>query len=315
MASSSASAPRPSSVLALFGPTASGKTAVAAVLRDRLGADVISADSAALYEGLPILTDAPGYPAALVGVVPLTEEVSVGEYQRLAHAAIDAAERPLLVGGTGLYFRTALSALELPPRPSPEQRAYWRAEVERLGPAGAHELLAARDPAAAARIHPNDSKRLVRALELADQGRSLAPVTDRLWAEDTRLPTTVVALDVPLAELDRRIEERTRAMAVAGAAAEARRAWSGPLSSTARKILGLEEFATLPEEDAIAAVVTATRRLARYQRKWLRKMPGVVTLDGNRSAEEVADGVIALGRTWERVPRGGRPGRAGAGTR
>jgi tRNA dimethylallyltransferase len=315
MASSSTSAPRPSSVLALFGPTASGKTAVAAVLRDRLGADVISADSAALYEGLPILTAAPGYPAALVGVVPLTEEVSVGEYQRLAHAAIDAAERPLLVGGTGLYFRAALSALELPPRPSPEQRAHWRAEVERLGSAGAHELLTARDPAAAARIHPNDSKRLVRALELADQGRSLAPATDRLWAEDTRLPTTVVALDVPLAELDRRIEERTRAMAAAGAAEEARRAWSGPLSSTARKILGLEEFATLPEEDAIAAVVTATRRLARYQRKWLRKMPGVVTLDANRSAEEVADGVIALGRTWERVPRGGRTGHAGAGTR
>jgi tRNA dimethylallyltransferase len=315
MASSSTSAPRPSSVLALFGPTASGKTAVAAVLRDRLGADVISADSAALYEGLPILTAAPGYPAALVGVVPLTEEVSVGEYQRLAHAAIDAAERPLLVGGTGLYFRAALSALELPPRPSPDQRAHWRAEVERLGSAGAHELLTARDPAAAARIHPNDSKRLVRALELADQGRSLAPATDRLWAEDTRLPTTVVALDVPLAELDRRIEERTRAMAAAGAAEEARRAWSGPLSSTARKILGLEEFATLPEEDAIAAVVTATRRLARYQRKWLRKMPGVVTLDANRSAEEVADGVIALGRTWERVPRGGRTGHAGAGTR
>ena len=315
MASSSTSPPRPSQVLALFGPTASGKTAVAAVLRDRLGADVISADSAALYEGLPILTAAPGYPAALVGIVPLTEDVSVGEYQRLAHAAIDAAERPLLVGGTGLYFRAALSALELPPPPAPERRAHWRAEVERLGPKGAHELLSARDPAAAARVHPNDTKRLVRALELADQGRSLAPAADRLWAGDTRLPTTVVALDVPPAELDRRIEERTRAMAAAGAGEEARRAWSAPLSSTARKILGLEAFATLAEEEAIAAVVTATRRLARYQRKWLRKMPGVVTLDGNRSAEEVADGVIALGRTWERVPGGDRRGHAGARTR
>jgi tRNA dimethylallyltransferase len=315
MASSSTSPPRPSSVLALFGPTASGKTAVAAVLRDRLGAEVISADSAALYAGLPILTAAPDYPAALVGVVPLAEEVSVGEYQRRAHAAIDAAERPLLVGGTGLYFRAALSALELPPPPSPEHRAHWRAEVERLGPEAAHELLTARDPAAAARIHPNDRKRLVRALELADQGRSLAPATDRLWAEDTRLPTTVVALDVPLAELDRRIEERTRAMAAAGAAAEARRAWAEPLSDTARKILGLEEFATLPEEEAVAAVVTATRRLARYQRKWLRRMPGLVTLDGDRSAEEVADGVIALGCTWERVPRGDRSGHAGTRTR
>jgi tRNA dimethylallyltransferase len=313
--SSSTSAHRPSSVLALFGPTASGKTAVAAVLRERLGAEVISADSAALYAGLPLLTAAPDYPAALVGVMPLSEEVSVGEYQRLAHAAIDAAERPLLVGGTGLYFRAALSALELPPPPAPEQRAHWRAEVERLGPEGAHRLLTARDPAAAARIHPNDSKRLVRALELADQGRSLVPAADRLWAADTRLPTTVVALDVPLEELDRRIEERARAMAAAGAAEEARRAWAEPLSDTARKILGLEEFATLPEDEAIAAVTTATRRLARYQRKWLRKMPGVVTLDGNRSAEEVADAVIALGRTWERVSRGDRPGHAGAGAR
>jgi tRNA dimethylallyltransferase len=314
MASSSTPA-SPPSVLALFGPTASGKTAVAAVLRERLGADVISADSAALYAGLPVLTAAPDYPAALVGVVPLSEEVSVGEYQRLAHAAIDAAERPLLVGGTGLYFRAALSALELPPPPTPERRAHWRAEVERLGPEAAHELLAGRDPAAAARVHRNDTRRLVRALELADQGHSLAPAADRLWADDTRLPTTIVALDVPLDELDRRIEERTRSMAEAGAVEEARRAWSAPLSTTARKILGLEEFASLPEQEAIAAVVAATRRLARYQRKWLRKIPGVVTLDGSRSAEEVADGVIALGCTWQRVPGGDRQGHTGARAR
>ena len=92
----SSSRPR-SSVLALFGPTASGKTAVAGILRQEIGAEVISADSAALYEGLPILTAAPPYPARLVGVVPLDEDVSVGAYQRLAHEAIDAADRPLVV--------------------------------------------------------------------------------------------------------------------------------------------------------------------------------------------------------------------------
>ena len=304
MASRSLPAPPPKTVLALFGPTASGKTAVAGILRERLGAEVISADSAALYEGVPVLTAAPAYPAALVGVVPLSEDVSVGEYQRLAHAAIDAAARPLVVGGTGLYFRAALSALELPPPPAPEQRAFWQAEVDRLGPEAAHALLADRDPAAAARVHANDRKRLVRALELSEQGLSLAPPADRLWAEDTRLPTTIVALDVPLDELDRRIEERTLAMAAARAAEEARRAWASPLSGTARKVLGLEEFATLPEKEAVAAVTAATRRLARYQRKWLRRMPGVVRLDGNRSAEEVADGVIALARAWERLPGG-----------
>src|ERR1700760_4820739 len=89
------------SLIALFGPTASGKTAVAGILRERIAADVISADSAALYAGLPVITAAPDYPAQLVGVVPLSDDVSVAEYQRLAHAAIDASETPLLVGGTG----------------------------------------------------------------------------------------------------------------------------------------------------------------------------------------------------------------------
>ena len=297
-------------MIALFGPTASGKTAVAGILRERLGAEVISADSAALYAGLPIITAAPEYPAQLVGVVPLTDDVSVAEYQRLAHAAIDAADAPLLVGGTGLYFRAALSAMEIPPR---GRREHWREEVERLGPDAAHELLAEVDPAAAARVHANDRKRLVRALELAEVGASLAPSTDELWTEDTRSPTTIVALDLPLAVLDERIEQRTHAMVEAGAVEEARRAWELPLSGTARKVLGLEQFATLPEDEAVAAVAQATRRLARYQRKWLRRMPGVVTLDGNRTAAEVADEIVALGRARERLS--GHGGVADAGPR
>jgi tRNA dimethylallyltransferase len=145
-------------------------------------------------------------------------------------------------------------------------------------------------------VHANDRKRVVRALELADAGHSLAPERDRLWTEDVRLPTTIVALELPLEELDRRIDVRTRAMAAAGAVHEAKAAWARPLSDTARKVLGLEQFATLPEEEAIAAVAQATRRLARYQRKWLRRMPGVVRLNGDRPAAEVADEIIALGR-------------------
>jgi tRNA dimethylallyltransferase len=265
---------------------------------------VISADSAALYAGLPIITAAPGYPAKLVGVLPLHEEVSVGWYQQRAHAAIDQAEVPLVVGGTGLYFRAALSEMTIPPS-LPERRGYWTGEVERLGPEGAHALLTERDPAAAARVHANDRKRVIRALELAESGASLAPQTDALWSADTRLPTTIVALDVPLEELDRRIDARTRAMAEAGAAEEARRAWAGPLSATARKVLGLEEFATLPEEEAIASVAQSTRRLARYQRKWLRRMTGVVTVDGTRATEGIVDEIVALGRAGERLPRHG----------
>ena len=283
-------------VVALFGPTASGKTAVAGILRERLGAEVISADSAALYEGLPVITAAPDYPARLVGVVPLEDDVSVGEYQRHAHAAIDASDVPLLVGGTGLYFRAALSAFELPPPAEPGRREFWQGEYERLGAVAVHATLAERDTAAAARVHANDRKRVVRALELSDAGHSLAPTHNRLWTEDTRLPTTIVALEVPLEELDRRIDARTRAMVEAGAVEEARAAWQLPLSDTARKVLGLEQFATLPADEAIDAVAQSTRRLARYQQKWLRKMPGVVRVNGFRPAAEVADEIIALGR-------------------
>lgn len=295
-------------VLALFGPTASGKTAVAGLLRSQLGAEVVSADSAALYAGLPVITAAPPYPAHLVGSVPLEVDVSVGAYQRLAHEAIDgilAAGRPaLVVGGTGLYLRAALSSLELPPPPAPGARERWQAEYDRLGPEAAHERLAALDEPAAARVHPNDRRRVVRALELVEAGSSLAPPVDRLWAADSRRPTLLVALDVPLAELDRRIEERTRAMAAAGAAEEARRAWAQPLSETARNVLGLEQFATLTEDDAIAEVTLATKRLARYQAKWLRRLPGAARVDADRPSEEIADAILTLERSGERLSPG-----------
>lgn len=301
------SSPPALNLFALFGPTASGKTAVAGVLRERVGAEVISVDSAAIYEGLPILTAAPPYPARLAGIVPLANEISVGEFQRLAHASVDeilaAGRLPLLVGGTGLYLRAAVSAFPLPPPPEPGRREFWQAEYDRLGAEDAHALLAARDAAAAARVHANDRRRVVRALELTELGASLAPTTDRLWAEDTRQPTLIVGLDVPPDELDRRIEERTRAMVARGAAAEAHSAWSRPLSATARKVLGLEQFATLPEGEAVVAVAQATRRLARYQRKWLRRIPTAVTLDGTRPAEELADEIIALAGAREYLPR------------
>jgi tRNA A37 N6-isopentenylltransferase MiaA len=143
----------------------------------------------------------------------------------------------------------------------------------------------------------------VRALELVDAGSSLAPSEDALWSHSTRLPTTIVALDLPLAELDRRIESRTREMVDRSVVAEARAAWSGALSRTASQVLGLEEFATLPLDEAVERVVQSTRRLARYQRKWLRRLSAAVTLDGARPAEEIADEIVALERAGERLPR------------
>jgi tRNA dimethylallyltransferase len=294
-------------VVALFGPTASGKSAVARALLDRIDGDVISADSAAVYRDLPVLTAAPDYPARLVGIFPLTHEVSVGEYQRLAHAAIDGAlaagRTPILVGGTGLYLRAALSALEFPPPPEPGERERWTAVYEELGADQAHALLTARDRAAAARVHANDRRRVVRALELAEAGSSLAPPEDYLWAEEVRHPTLIVSLHVTEDELERRIQARTGEMVERGAVAEAESAWAKPPSETARKVLGLEQFATLPQGEAIEAVVTATRRLARYQRKWIRRVPGAVTLAADRSPEELADEIVALAGARERLPR------------
>jgi tRNA dimethylallyltransferase len=308
-ASSSPQAPAPSAdahVVAIYGPTASGKSAVARALLDRLDAEVVSADAAALFAGIPVLTAAPDYPARLVGIVGLDRDVSVGEYQRLAHTAIDetiaAGRTAIVVGGTGLYLRAALSSLELPPPPAPGERERWSAQYD-ADPEQAFALLAERDPDAAARIHPNDRRRVVRALELAATGASLAPAEDRLWSDDMRQPTTLVGLDADTDVLDRRIEARVAEQVAHGVAAEAAAAWSGPLSETARRVLGLELFATMGVDEAAAAVAAASRRLARYQRKWLRRLAVAATLDAGRPPEELADEIVALARAGKRLPR------------
>ena len=146
-------------------------------------------------------------------------------------------------------------------------------------------------------------RRVVRALELAAAGSSLAPPEDRLWASDARHPTLLVGLDLPPEELDSRIEARVEGMVECGVVAEARAAWARPLSDTARKVLGLEAFATLPLTDAVEAVASATRRLARYQRKWLRRLPVTVTLDTRRPPEEIADEIVALAGAGKHLPR------------
>ncbi len=291
-------------MIAIFGPTAAGKSAAAEAIAARIPAEIVSADSAQLYRGLPVLTNQS--PAGLVAVWELDHEASVAEYQRLAHTAIDAAlaagRTPVVVGGTGLYFRAALAELEVPPAPRAGARERWQRLYDERGAEAAHALLAERDPGAAAVMHANDRRRVVRALELADLGRSLRG--DRLWTEETRHPTLVVGLDVPSGELGRRIEERTRGMFESGVEEEVRAALAGTLSSTAQKIIGLREVAELPREEAIAALAARTWRLAAYQRKWMRRIPGLVSVRGDRSPDEVADEILALARGGQRVPAG-----------
>jgi tRNA dimethylallyltransferase len=297
------------SVLAVFGPTASGKTAVAEAIAARIPAELVSADSAQVYRGLPILTNQPASPTRLVAIWDLDREASVAEYQALAHAAVDsilAARRtPIVVGGTGLYLRAALADLRLPPRPAPGARSRFERLYDRLGPQAAHALLAERDPAAAERLHPNDRRRVVRALELVEAGRSLRPAQDRLWSGETRRPTLLVGLDVPPDVLERRILERTRAMFEAGVQGEVERALRGPLSSTARAVLGLREVAELPREEALRAIALRTRRLAAYQRKWMRRVPGLASVAGDRPPGEIADEILDMAGRRERLPAHG----------
>ena len=297
-------------VIAIFGPTASGKSAVAEEIARRIPGELVSADSMQLYRGLPILTNQSS--ARLVGIWDLDHEASVGEYQGLAQAAIDeilaAGQTPVVVGGTGLYFRAALADLELPPAPEPGTRERLERLYDRVGGERALELLAERDPGAAAAVHPNDRRRVVRALELAEAGASLRPSEDRLWAGETRHPTLIVGLELQREELRRRIAERTREMFEHGVEEEVRAALAGPISSTARHIHGLREIAELPREEAMEALITRTSRYAVYQLRWMRRIPGIVSLDAQRPPGELADAILEMARSRERLPAGGAGG-------
>jgi tRNA dimethylallyltransferase len=285
-------------VIAVFGPTASGKSAVAEALADLIPAETVSADAMQVYRGLPILTNQPDRPTRLTAIWPLDHESSVGEYQKLAHSAIDeivaAGRTPIVTGGTGLYFRAAVAELELPPAPIPGARGRFERLYDRLGPERAHAALAERDPRAAAAVHRNDRRRVVRALELEEAGASLRPTRNRLWSEQARYPTVLVGLDVPRPLLAARIDERTRRMFERGVEDEVRAALAAPISPTARHVIGLEEIDSLPREEAMAAVALRTRRYAAYQRKWMRRIPGLVLMDATRPPPAVAEDILAL---------------------
>src|SRR2546423_5151499 len=142
-------------------------------------AELVSADAMRVYRGLPILTNQSPVPARLVAIWPLSHEASLGEFQRLAHEAIDeilaAGRTPIVVGGTGLYLRAALAELALPPAPGAGARERWGALYDAAGPDAAHERLRGLDPAAAPAVHANDRRRVGRPLQLAEAGASPSP--------------------------------------------------------------------------------------------------------------------------------------------
>jgi tRNA dimethylallyltransferase len=311
----------PGRVVALLGPTGVGKTAVAVQVARTLGVRVISCDSMQLYRGLPLLTNQPSAEEravvehALVGVADPDEEWTAAQYAEHATAAVDAdlARRgwALIVGGTGLYLRAALAPLAIPSVHDPTRRARLEERAAREGPDVLYEELRSLDPQAASRIHPRNVRRVVRALEVAIAvGPGAWSGRDDLWRPAYRHSTVVIGLSMERSLLYRRIDARARQMVAGGAVDEvradrARRSLLPGAESRAggrgvHKAIGYAEISAYLDGDAtreqtVDRVAAATRRYARRQLTWMRKVPDAVIIDASsRTAADIAAEVLAL---------------------
>jgi tRNA dimethylallyltransferase len=297
-------------VLAVVGPTATGKSDLAVDLAAELGGEIVNADSMQLYRGMDIgtaklpLAQRRGQPHHLLDVWPVTKSAAVAEYQTLARAAIADIQRrgrlPILVGGSGLYLRGALDRLEFPGESAPV-RARLYEDLELIGPAAMHQRLASLDPGAAAAILPGNGRRIVRALEVMEiTGR---PFTATMPAFESVYDTVQIGLDRD--DLDERVELRVQRMMCSGLLAEVRGLLPLGLrdSPTAGKALGYAQLlACLADDGAVVgdltlaqeAVVRATRRFVRRQRSWFRRDPRVHWLDA--SASDLRNQAVRLAR-------------------
>lgn len=287
-------------VLAIVGPTASGKSAVGMELGRRLGGEIVSADSMQVYRGMDIGTAKPtrseqaDVPHHLIDVADPDEVWNVARYQELAAAAIaDIAYRgglPIMVGGTGLYVDAVVRGFLFPDEGrNPEVRARLQREAEAAGPEGAavlHARLALADPEAARRIHPNDLRRIVRALEVHEV--TGCPITrlQRKHVPALAYDARLFGLTMPRDALNRRIDMRVDQMVADGLALEVGgllRMGYNP-EATAMQAIGYKEFAlylagreTL--EQAVDAVKLETRKYAKRQMTWFRKHHDITWLD------------------------------------
>jgi tRNA dimethylallyltransferase len=227
------------------------------------------------------------------GVAHPTEEFSAGRFAELARQEIDGlladGRRPIVVGGTGLYLRAALADIDLRPPVPPEVREQVERDVERHGPEALHGEL---EPEVAASTHPNDRKRIARALELQRAGlKPPPPGGGELWTAKLRQPTLLIGLTVDRDELAERIERRVDRMVEAGAADEVERASALGVSRTARAAIGFQELL----DGDVDAMKRAQLAYARRQLTWMRKMRDVRMIDRTgRGDGEVADEVVSL---------------------
>jgi tRNA dimethylallyltransferase len=280
-------------VIAIVGPTATGKSALSLALAHELDGEVVNADSMQLYRGLDIGTakltvaEREGVPHHVLDIWDVTEPASVAVHQRLARAAIDdiraRGRTPLLVGGSGLYIRAVLEDFDFPGTDA-DLRAELEAELARVGPASLHARLAATDPVAAARILPGNGRRIVRALEVN-------ALTGAMFTAELPEPRPVydalqLGVDLDTAELDARIAARADLMWAAGWVDEVRALEQHGLREgrTAGRALGYQQILEFlggngTEDDARADTVRATRRFVRRQRSWFRRDDRIAWLD------------------------------------
>lgn len=307
-----ASAPEPR--LFLVGPTAVGKTALALELAEALGAEIVSLDSMQVYRGMDLGTAKPSaeerarVPHHCLDLVGPEERYDVSRYRVDAEAAearlAAAGKRALFVGGTGLYLKVLTQGLFEGPPADLALRAELEARARSEGSARLHEELRARDPASAARLHPNDEKRVVRALEvLLQTGRTLSD-WQREWgfhgeAPPAR-PARIVGLALEFEALEGRIRARIEAMLAAGWVAEARAIAAGPgFGPSAIQALGYREVLALgrgelTRAECVARVTQLTRRFAKKQHTWYRSFPSIHWLaPGNETARAEARAVLA----------------------
>lgn len=278
----------------IIGPTASGKSSLAVRLALRLAglglpAEIVNADSMALYRGMDIGTAKPSareqamVPHHLVDVLDIRESSTVANFQVLARRTIEVLRArgvaPILVGGSSLYTRAVIDDFRFPGT-DPAVRKRWEAQLDRLGAEALHEVLAERDPAAAAKILPGNARRVVRALEVLDLTGHFEvglPEPRYLLADVHQF-----GLELDRVTMDRRIDERVHAMFDAGLVEEVRTLVRQGLRQgvTASRALGYRQVlamldGALSEEQAIAKTIEQTRRFSRRQLSWFRRDPRI----------------------------------------
>lgn len=293
-------------LLALVGPTAAGKSALAMRIALRLETDIISADSAQVYRGLDIGTAKPTAVEQklvrhhLIDLVEPDEDYSVADYQRDARQMIERlwhrGRLPFIVGGTGLYLRAVIENYAFGTRGKDEAlRARLNKEADSAGSAALHHRLKRLDPAAAAKIHPRDRRRIIRALEVFTlEGRPISGQVERTRKRESPYRLLLFGLTLPRPLLYRLIEERVEAMLAQGFIEEVeqllRRGY--PRSSPGLQILGYRQIAAfiageMERKEAVAEIKKQTRRLAKRQLTWFRREPDITWLD--RAAEDGSD--------------------------